>query len=524
MPFYVKNTSIFAKILDKTSKIAYNRLAKLYICFWAIVKTKNEYIKEKVKMKMKKIISLFVCAIMVMAIIPVSIFMASAKDATLYENDFSTDAKVAEGDSVGSGTSCADGKLSFAGWNEGSYWGKTVTLNGTGTITLTATLYPNWQSGTNPVLTVNGKTVVWNAGSSQVKLGDDTTAYNSATNTAVYVTVTIDPTTGNATVVYDQTAAGYTKREATVNVGTVGTTLDVKFGYAENSWKADDLKVVQDVDDTAVKNITVRGYQQTKVNNGTWSVRFVATGKNVEGIEKVGFEVTLAGGKTVDKSTTVVYQSLNANYGAATVAASTYSDDYITAVAINNIPSTSGELEFTVKPYIVVGGVKQYGDTSNAKISPIDDSTITVASGSVQTKQIKTSDYSSGKIKITFNFAQNGTSSGGAGMNAALFRIDNNLGLRVTGGNATHVIDASGNAVSSSGTWWGYQGGDYPNTSIIFEATIDVASNSVSYTFGGDKSGTITGFDFSDGIIDLTFGGTSCNAVTITSFEITEVK
>lgn len=473
-------------------------------------------------MKMKKILSLFVCAIMVMAIIPVSIFMASAKDVTLYSNDFSSAEKVAEGDTVGNSATYDDGKLKFAGWNENSHWSKTIALQGDGTVTVSATLYPNWQSGTNPALTVNGKTVVWNAGNTQVKLGDDTTAYNSATNTAVYVTVTIDPKTGDATVVYDQAAAGYTKRETTVNVGTVGSTLDVKFGYAGNGWSADDLKVVQDVADTQVKNITVQGYQQTKVENGVWSVRFVATGKIVDGIEKVGFEVALTGGKTVDKSAAVVYNSLNANYGAETVAASKYNDDYITAVAINNIPSSSGELEFTVKPYIVVGGAKQYGDASTAKISPIDDSTITVDAGSVQTKQIKTSDYSSGKIKISFNFAQNGTSSGSAGMNAALFRIDNQLGLRVTGGGATHVIDASGSAVSSSGNWWGYQGADYPNTSITFEATIDVAANSVSYTFNNTKSGTVTGFDFSDGTIDLTFGGTSCNAVTITGFKIVE--
>lgn len=125
-------------------------------------------------------------------------------------------------------------------------------------------------------------------------------------------------------------------------------------------------------------NITIRGYQQTKVESGVWSVRFVATGKQVEGIERVGFEVTLTDGQTVDKSTTIVYESLNANYGAETVTASSYSDEWITAIAVNEIPYTSGELEFTVKPYIQVSGEKQYGDAQTAKIYPnYDESYLT---------------------------------------------------------------------------------------------------------------------------------------------------
>ena len=485
-----------------------------------------------------------------------------AGDDVLYENDFSSADKVAEGTVVGSTATYEDGKLKFAGWNGNSHWSKTVTLNGTdGAVTVSATIYPNWQNATYPALTVNGKTVIWNVGGGKVKLGDDTDPYNSATNNAVYVTVTINVKTGDAAIVYDQTAAGLAKRETTVNVGTIGNTLDVKFGYACNGWSADDLKITQVkgnkldvttreeydcfkndfttttgnglvrptsvtsvvengalkvqpsetnqwagtldftfpndsivsfkfmvpeipddgtpvkllysrngsvylaqvyydvetgknvvgmatgnkmsttevtegewytitvvmtansstvycgstllgtsgqsfagrtaghglfnfnanandnsvtyyIDDLSVSTVAddtfikVTGYQKTLVGaDGKYNVRFIAAiGDLFDGQQNVGFEIeSVANGKSWDKTTQTVYESITANYGTESVLASSIGGKYVTAIAITGIPSDLGTVELVVKPYVTINGVKIYGSAVTVSVNPVTE-------------------------------------------------------------------------------------------------------------------------------------------------------
>ena len=487
----------------------------------------------------KRILAFVLTVIMVAATMPLWLIAAYATDGNggdtveLYNNEFDT----AMNPNGGTSSSCvredysnfADGKgMTVYG---GGVWKEPVTLNNaTGEVVLTMYIYNN--NFTNQkTLSINGVQVCGGDENAHVLIGGvDKSAAAKAWRRAT-ITVTIsDLTTGVANVkIVDE----YTNTwEGTVTLGAISGKLDLQIGDSTNSFKVDYVKVTQVA--TAVieeENITVQGYQQTKVENGTWSVRFVATGKIVEGLEKVGFEIAVNGGTAKDLSTTVVYDALNANYGADTVTAASYEADYITAIAVNGIPSDSGNVEFTVKPYIVVNGAKQYGVVKNATVTPIDspafDSDFTLAGGETKKISINTADYASGKIQVKFQFAQNGTTSGGEGFNAALFNIDKKLALRVTGGGATHVINASG--ATASANWWGYTGSDYPNSKITFIAVIDVANNSVTFQGGWDSdatnvSGTITDFDFSDGVIDLTFGGSAGKDLTIANFAVTEVK
>ena len=175
-----------------------------------------------------------------------------AGDDVLYENDFSSADKVAEGTVVGSTATYKDGKLAFAGQNGNSHWSKTVTLNGTdGTITVSFSMQPNLQSS-YPILALNGVTVL-SAADGAVVIGESShTVTNKGYNqsgTIRNVTVTIDFKTGDATVSYSHTTntSHADNCSGTVNIGTISNSLTVALSPStpSNSWTADDLKITQ---------------------------------------------------------------------------------------------------------------------------------------------------------------------------------------------------------------------------------------------------------------------------------------
>ena len=175
-----------------------------------------------------------------------------AGDDVLYENDFSSADKVAEGTVVGKSATYSDGKLAFAGQNGNSHWSKTVTLNGTdGTITVSFSMQPNLQSS-YPILALNGVTVL-SAANGSVVIGESShTVTNKGYNqsgTIRNVTVTIDFKTGDATVSYSHTidTSHADNCSGTVNIGTISDSLTVALSPSTpgNSWSADDLKITQ---------------------------------------------------------------------------------------------------------------------------------------------------------------------------------------------------------------------------------------------------------------------------------------
>lgn len=231
---------------------------------------------------MKRILSILLCALMVVAIIPMSVFMVAAEDSvdTLYENDFSNSNNAA--DASGANASIANGLLSLAGWGNNT-WTKNVTLNGTtGLITISFTMQPNLQNSCD-LLSVNGVVVLSAASNAIVINGTSYSASTGYNQSAVVrnVTVTVDPKTGLATVNYNHPsdASHNDNHTGTVNVGTIGDTLAVTIGAASgaNSWSVDNLTVTQVAGDAAVTDTTEReevSYFYSSFNiSGRWEAQ-----------------------------------------------------------------------------------------------------------------------------------------------------------------------------------------------------------------------------------------------------------
>ena len=126
---------------------------------------------------------------------------------------------------------------------------------------------------------------------------------------------------------------------------------------------------------------TLAGYQDNRANSEgeTYSARFVATIPMLDGLSKVGFEITpKIGDKTGTKQTiegtkqtiegTMVYSSIQAL--GEQVTATSLGGRYIYALEIENIPNAITEVEYTVTPYVIDGnGNRVNGLTKTIAVS-----------------------------------------------------------------------------------------------------------------------------------------------------------
>ncbi|MBE6633234.1 MAG: hypothetical protein E7620_02700 [Ruminococcaceae bacterium] len=116
----------------------------------------------------------------------------------------------------------------------------------------------------------------------------------------------------------------------------------------------------------------VVGAQNTEAVDNKQSIRFLSVLQSLEG-SAAGFEVTakyLEGGVEKTKSWTVntthVYSSINAteNGSVKTVTAADLGGTYICALSVDNVPTNIGEIEFSVKSFVVLNNVKTYSEAA----------------------------------------------------------------------------------------------------------------------------------------------------------------
>lgn len=100
------------------------------------------------------------------------------------------------------------------------------------------------------------------------------------------------------------------------------------------------------------------GVQNTAVSNDSkYSVRFVGVVNSLD-YESVGFKIS-CGDKNFDTECNRAYKSIVG--GENDYTAAQLGGEYIFAAAIKDIPTSAGELTFTVMPYVVVGETTYYG-------------------------------------------------------------------------------------------------------------------------------------------------------------------
>ena len=131
-----------------------------------------------------------------------------------------------------------------------------------------------------------------------------------------------------------------------------------------SGWKAYGIAIVGNELDAA------NGFGfQTKIDADAWSLRLIAAVDSLE-IEAAGFEITATGAeitteKAWDRTTTTVYTGVYAvpvGEAAPVERDAAYFDGaYVYTAVISGISiETYGAITFTVKPYVLVNGVKQY--------------------------------------------------------------------------------------------------------------------------------------------------------------------
>lgn len=110
----------------------------------------------------------------------------------------------------------------------------------------------------------------------------------------------------------------------------------------------------------------LRGLQQSTVSqNGKTDLRFAATINALESYEKVGFRIEIRMGEQsieLDRTTTMVYTSLNAssvNGTISTVTASSMSAKYLYALTLTGVP-TSKDVSIAITPYAVTDSGAEY--------------------------------------------------------------------------------------------------------------------------------------------------------------------
>ena len=168
----------------------------------------------------KRLLSVILSILMVITVIPASIIPSFA------ESDSDTLLEV--------------GSISYAGWAADTYNEYSVNTNGTdGDIIIVFTPQKNnWSSAGNNLLSINGVSVIAHGGTAgSYKLGSTDVAANF---TARVITVTVNVTTGDATIVDTAGNSG------TANVGAIGETFTLKINQDNtNSWTLTSLVVTQ---------------------------------------------------------------------------------------------------------------------------------------------------------------------------------------------------------------------------------------------------------------------------------------
>ena len=185
---------------------------------------------------MKRIISILLSALMVIAIIPVSVFMVSAEDETveLYYNDFET----AMNPNGGTQSSCErlDYNTTYGKamkvWG-GGRWDEPVTLNNaTGAITIVMNVYTN-NFVNQTTLGINGVQVVHCGGDSILKIGAVKGTANKSYRELVITVEIPDLSTGTANVTVANADDIYKNTKIVGDAKTPGTWLseDLKDSY-----------------------------------------------------------------------------------------------------------------------------------------------------------------------------------------------------------------------------------------------------------------------------------------------------
>ena len=137
---------------------------------------------------------------------------------------------------------------------------------------------------------------------------------------------------------------------------------------------------------------TVAGMQYTAPANNKQSIRFIADLFTLDA-EEVGFEVSAKYkvGDTVNEDkkwnvkSTVVYSSINASENGTVrpVTAEQLGGKYLVAISVDGVPTNIGQIDFHVRSYMIVDGVKQYSEwayfvmeggaaKADAELMPVD--------------------------------------------------------------------------------------------------------------------------------------------------------
>ena len=340
---------------------------------------------------MKRILSLVLCVIMVMAIIPMTVAAEEELvEKELYSNDFSSAEKLEEGTHDDKIT-IEDGRLALTGSGNSTngYWYKEIDVTEAENDTIIFKMrvwIPTKKS--SAILYIAGTQVfssVEQSGESRLSLGTRKIAVsdNGATGSGYLLTVNITKSTGAAKASLEDNGETVISG-ISFNFGPIGDTLLVKFGEMRYSTRyVDDLYVgtlssaQQGATPPATEDVAaamwVDGYQKTVVENGVYNARFVVVIKELfEGQNNVGVEITTTagGGKSWDLFTNKVHRSITANFGTESVTATERGGQYITAAAITGVPESEGAIEFVITPYVTVGGVKVYGEAKTVTVDP----------------------------------------------------------------------------------------------------------------------------------------------------------
>jgi hypothetical protein len=125
--------------------------------------------------------------------------------------------------------------------------------------------------------------------------------------------------------------------------------------------------------------IRISGFQKTKVVDSTYNVRFTAAINGILSLqEDIGFEIAatytdengVVQKKTWVLTTKTVYKSISAKYGTEEITADQVGAEYLTTVAITSVDDIYDSVEFEVRPYVTVNGVKYYGTTVTVTVHP----------------------------------------------------------------------------------------------------------------------------------------------------------
>ena len=203
---------------------------------------------------MKKILSFILCTLMVLAIVPVSVFMVSAAAGdvkTIYFNEFDTSLNLTGGSTGGSletsTSKDSSGALYYAdskgmSLGGGKTWTEPVELdNNSGELVVKVRYYCGKNNG--PALTINGVEIAGGTSAGNPTIGGVDVAGAVKQWRVINLTVTIsDLSAGVASVKMVDPWTTYT---GTVTIGAISDSITLKLGAFGNTWNVDSISVTQ---------------------------------------------------------------------------------------------------------------------------------------------------------------------------------------------------------------------------------------------------------------------------------------